>query len=467
MNPIITLHKLSFEFADHQPVLSNVNVHFLRDQVALLMGPSGCGKSTLLRLIAGLLPKYGGQVTSGQIDFAGERPLVGMLFQDPLTQFALDTPRHELEFVLENERVAPAQIPARVNDALAFCQITDLADRPLTTLSGGQQQRVALAVVIARQAQILLLDEPFASIDEGNRHFLIRQLATLVNRGVTILITDHDGHGYQRLHPVVYQFHDHQIDQLSPQASAVQLARADEVAQQALVTPLPAPSATPALTLNQVTISRGPQQLLSLPQLQLIEGKITLLTGPNGSGKSTFLKALARLLPYQGQIAYLGTDIQKIRRRQYRQELGLVFQHANDQFLNVTVAEELRLSQRNGHHPYFRDQLPAVLKLLGLTGLEDRVVYSLSGGQRKKLQLLVMLMMGQSVLLLDEPFAGLDQQSFANVCQLIHQAQAVQPQTMIIISHQLANIDQLIDFHLALIDHQLVYQKGGRYESES
>ncbi|HJA21220.1 MAG TPA: energy-coupling factor ABC transporter ATP-binding protein [Candidatus Limosilactobacillus intestinipullorum] len=465
MTAIIDIHHLSFEFADHQPVLDQVSVQFQPRQVALLMGPSGCGKSTLLRLIAGLLPKYGGKVTSGQVAFPAGAPTIGMLFQDPLTQFALDTPRHELEFVLENEQVAPSQISHRVAAALAFCNIAALADRPLTTLSGGQQQRVALAVVIARHAQVLLLDEPFASIDEGNRNFIIQQLTTLVKTGVTILIADHDCHGYQALTPTVYHFTERQVNQLSPKDSAALLTAADTQAQQALVTPLP--TGPTALELNQVAISRGPQQLLTIPQLRLIEGKITLLTGPNGSGKSTFLKALARLLPYQGQITYLGTDIQTIRRRQYRHELGLVFQHANDQFLNVTVGEELTLSQRNGNHPYFKDHLATALKLLGLAGLKSRVVYSLSGGQRKKLQLLVMLMMGQSVLLLDEPFAGLDQQSFAAVCQLIRQAQVARPQTMVVISHQLAAIDQLVDFHLALTNHQLSYQRGGRYESES
>lgn len=227
MTAIIDIHHLSFEFADHQPVLDQVSVQFQPGQVALLMGPSGCGKSTLLRLIAGLLPKYGGKVTSGQVAFPAGAPTIGMLFQDPLTQFALDTPRHELEFVLENEQVAPSQISHRVAAALAFCNIAALADRPLTTLSGGQQQRVALAVVIARHAQVLLLDEPFASIDEGNRNFIIQQLTTLVKTGVTILIADHDCHGYQALTPTVYHFTERQVNQLSPKDSAALLTAAD------------------------------------------------------------------------------------------------------------------------------------------------------------------------------------------------------------------------------------------------
>src|SRR5699024_8397981 len=148
-NDIIDVQQLSFAY-DHQEVLKALTTSFPAGSVALLTGPSGCGKSTLLRLIAGLLPKYGGHLTNGRINFPAGKPTIGMLFQDPLMQFALDTPRHELEFVLENERVPHEQIAARVTAALHFCKITDLADRQLTTLSGGQQQRVALAVTIAR-----------------------------------------------------------------------------------------------------------------------------------------------------------------------------------------------------------------------------------------------------------------------------------------------------------------------------
>lgn len=466
MKNIINIRNLTFSFTGQAPLLKNVTTSFLASQFALLTGPSGCGKSTLLRLIAGLFPKYGGKVSNGKISFSKERPTIGMLFQDPLMQFALDTPRHELEFVLENEQVPQAQIANRVKAALDFAQITSLADQPLTSLSGGQQQRVALAVVVARQADILLLDEPFASIDENNRRFLIHQLQKLVAKNkTTVIIADHDCHGYQELDPLVYQVGSGQVKQLSTATSQRILKEADELANQSLITPLPPQNATANLELSSLTIGRGQRQLLSIPHLQILEGKMTLLTGPNGSGKSTFFKALARLLPYQGCISYLGTDIQKINRRQYHQEVGLVFQHADDQFLNVTVAEELSLSKNNGTHPYFKEHLAEALQLLGLAGLNDRVVYSLSGGQRKKLQLLLMLMMGQSVLLLDEPFAGLDRESLANVFTLLHHSQQARPQTIMVISHQLIGINRLVDYHLQLTDHQLIYQEGGSHES--
>ena len=119
----------------------------------------------------------------------------------------------------------------------------------------------------------------------------------------------------------------------------------------------------------------------------------------------------------------------------------------------MTVKEELELSQQQGQNPYFTpERVQAALKKLGLTGMDERVVYSLSGGQQKKLQLLLMLMMGQPVLLLDEPFAGLDSKS-------------IWPQTLIIISHQLAGLANHIDYRLHLADHHLTYQGEVHHES--
>lgn len=463
---IVKVHNLTFAFNHQSPVLDRVTVNFPAQQTALLTGPSGCGKSTFLRLLAGLLPKYGGQVSGGQITFPSGQPTIGMLFQDPLTQFALDTPRHELEFFLENQRVPHAKIFDQVQAALDFCQITDLANRKITSLSGGQQQRVALAVIIARQADILLLDEPFANIDEANRHFLMAQLGKLVTgHGVTLIIADHDCHGYQALAPRIYDFTDHHIVGLSPAASRQRLVAADKAATRQLVFAAPQPAAPHVFELNNVILSRGNQQLLNIEQLAIIKDKITLVTGPNGTGKSTFFQALTKLIPFRGQITYQGQTINRIKDRHYRQEVGLVFQRANDQFIDVTVKEELELSAKNGHHPYFKAHLQDALKALGLNNLGDRVVYSLSGGQRKKLQLLVMLMMEQAVLLLDEPFAGLDHASLQAVYQLIRTAQVTKPQTILIVSHQLDQIDQLADFHLILHDHRLTYQGALTHES--
>ena len=457
----IRFNDLSFNF-DQQPILKNITAEFMAGKIHLLTGVSGSGKSTILKLIAGLLPKYGGEIVAGAVDVPTDAQ-IGMVFQDPLMQFALDTPRHELEFTLENCQVPTDKIPGRVKEALQFGKVDDLANRLITTLSGGQQQRVALAAATAMQPNVLLLDEPFANIDEENRQLILKQLVRLnSDYHTTIIITDHDLHGYKRLHPLVWQLTKRHLTQLSSKNSS-QLLTASATPQ--ITTVLPSSTLPAIIKFDELAIKRENHSLLLPTNLGIVKNKITLLTGPNGIGKSTLLKAIARLLKYEGMINYAGENIQKISPGKYYKHLGLIFQHANDQFLNVTVGEELALGFKTCQNPYFsQQQVNEALAALGLNGREDQVVYSLSGGQKKKLQILLMLMRGQETLLLDEPFTGLDPASLKTVLQLIKASQKEKPQTLLIVSHQLSGLDGFIDYHLTM-NHQHLNYVGGRYES--
>ena len=457
----IQFNDLSFNF-DQQPILKNITAEFTAGKIHLLTGVSGSGKSTILKLIAGLLPKYGGEIVAGAVDVPTDAQ-IGMVFQDPLMQFALDTPRHELEFTLENCQVPTDKIPGRVKEALQFGKVDDLANRLITTLSGGQQQRVALAAATAMQPNVLLLDEPFANIDEENRQLILKQLVRLnSDYHTTIIITDHDLHGYKRLHPLVWQLTKRHLTQLSSKNSS-QLLTASATPQ--ITTVLPSSTLPAIIKFDELAIKRENHSLLLPTNLGIVKNKITLLTGPNGIGKSTLLKAIARLLKYEGKIEYAGENIQKISPGKYYKHLGLIFQHANDQFLNVTVGEELALGFKTCQNPYFnQQQVNEALAALGLNGREDQVVYSLSGGQKKKLQILLMLMRGQETLLLDEPFTGLDPASLKTVLQLIKASQKEEPQTLLIVSHQLSGLDDFIDYHLTM-NHQRLNYVGGRYES--
>lgn len=303
----IQFNDLSFNF-DQQPILKNITAEFTAGKIHLLTGVSGSGKSTILKLIAGLLPKYGGEIVAGAVDVPTDAR-IGMVFQDPLMQFALDTPRHELEFTLENCQVPTDKIPERVKEALQFGKVDDLANRLITTLSGGQQQRVALAAATAMQPNVLLLDEPFANIDEENRQLILKQLVRLnSDYHTTIIITDHDLHGYKRLHPLVWQLTKRHLTQLSSKNSS-QLLTASATPQ--ITTVLPSSTLPAIIKFDELAIKRENHSLLLPTNLGIVKNKITLLTGPNGIGKSTLLKAIARLLKYEGKIEYAGKTFKK------------------------------------------------------------------------------------------------------------------------------------------------------------
>lgn len=226
------IQHLNFAYQE-EPVLVDLNLTLPAGELYLFSGPSGSGKSTLLRIMAGLLPRYGGTLTG---EVSGVEPgTASLMFQDPSLQFALDTPRHEVEFALENLAIPANQIPAKVEQALKFCQAGHLADRRLVTLSGGEQQLVALAIIVAMDSQLILLDEPFASLDHDHRTQLLASLVELKNQGKTVIIADHDLQGYRQYQPTVIAFEKGRCRLLQGEEVTERFDQAEQLAK-----PLPA-----------------------------------------------------------------------------------------------------------------------------------------------------------------------------------------------------------------------------------
>ena len=161
-----------------------------------IYGRNGAGKSTLLRCLCGLV-----KVRSGHVEIVGiqsPRPekllgKAGLLFQNPQRQLFEDTVFDEVGFSLKRLGLPPHEIQDRVSESLTLCDAGDLADRPPLTLSFGEQHRVALASVLAPRPRVLLLDEPFAGLDMGQRFRLLRILEEVRDRfGSTVIIASHD-----------------------------------------------------------------------------------------------------------------------------------------------------------------------------------------------------------------------------------------------------------------------------------
>ncbi len=168
------LHKV-FETASGQVVvaLDDINLSVRVGEFVCVVGPSGCGKSTLLRLLAGLEQSSSGEI---RIDVArSDRPVSSMIFQEQST-FPWMTVRQNTAFGLDMRRVEKRARDERVTYYLQKVGLSDFANAYPHQLSGGMKQRVCLARAFANEPEVLLMDEPFASLDEQTRILMQEEL---------------------------------------------------------------------------------------------------------------------------------------------------------------------------------------------------------------------------------------------------------------------------------------------------
>jgi iron(III) transport system ATP-binding protein len=178
-------------------VLHDVSLHVNRGSFACLLGPSGCGKTTVLRAIAGFEPLDRGEVrlrgevvSSSASTTPPERRKVGMVFQENAL-FPHLTVEGNIAFGIKGKRESPWR--ETVNEMLDIVGLRGLGDRYVHELSGGQQQRVALARALAPAPQVILLDEPFSSLDVDLRVWLGAEVKDILKqRGVTTVLVTHD-----------------------------------------------------------------------------------------------------------------------------------------------------------------------------------------------------------------------------------------------------------------------------------
>ena len=186
MNTLISLDGLSKHFDNGVEALRDVSLNVEQGEFLSLVGPSGCGKSTLLRLIAGLT-----EPTAGAVKWAGTKPEIGFVFQEP-TLMPWANALANARLPLDLKSIPKQEGAARSAQALARVGLGGFEHAYPRELSGGMKMRVALARALVAKPKILLLDEPFAALDEFTRQDLNDQLLSLAQSdGLTIIFVTH------------------------------------------------------------------------------------------------------------------------------------------------------------------------------------------------------------------------------------------------------------------------------------
>jgi len=197
---MIQLESLSFSYPDNPPVFIDFDWRVDRSEAWAILGPSGCGKSTLLYLLAGLLYASSGRILIDGQPLTRPRPRTGLILQDyGLLPWATIRQNAELglrvrAFYGPDGKHAPEDFSSSlsVNPWLERLGLTELVDKFPLQVSGGQRQRAAIARTLALQPDLLLMDEPFSSLDAPTREGLQTLTLELVSeQKITFVIVTH------------------------------------------------------------------------------------------------------------------------------------------------------------------------------------------------------------------------------------------------------------------------------------
>ena len=196
MNNAIEIKDLSFNI-EERTILENISFALQEADIACLLGPSGCGKTTLLRCIVGFEKQHQGEVwikgvraSNPKHQLSVEQRNIGMVFQD-YALFPHLSVADNIKFGLKKQPENKAQ--QRMEELLELLSLEKHIDKFPHSLSGGQQQRVALARAMAPRPGVLLLDEPFASLDIELREQIARELRQILKQdGITTVMVSHN-----------------------------------------------------------------------------------------------------------------------------------------------------------------------------------------------------------------------------------------------------------------------------------
>ena len=460
----LTLTDVDFTYpgADH-PALSGVTLSFEQPEFMVIVGHNGSGKSTLALLLAGAEPGSGVREGGGVLGAVGGTALVGQ--RSELLVLGQSV-AEDVTWGMSAEQIDDLDL----EELLERVGLAGLTDADPRSLSGGQLQRLALAGALARSPRLLISDESTAMIDRAGRAEMLDLLASLPARGIAVVHITHDPAESARADRVV----------TIRSGRIVSDRRAGEGAR--LIDEAGDPSASAATGTSTVSSVAGAPALINAAHLWadrvahtydlgtpwekpvlrdvsliLDPGQAMLITGDNGSGKTTLSRVLTGLLvPTWGRVTLGGRPMERCVG-----DVALSMQFARLQLQRPSVRSDILAAA--GHGPRIGtgsvhrkgaisreegDRIVAeAMELVGLDpALATRGIDDLSGGQMRRVALAGLLASHPSVLILDEPMAGLDAASRDLLISVLDERRRA-GLSILVISHDLEGMDSLCDTH--------------------
>ena len=216
--PLLELRAVSYAYEGQLHALRDVSVSIFAGERIAVIGNNGAGKSTFFLCCNGvLIPQSGSVHFRGKKIHAKKRELnelrqhVGIVFQDPDQQLIGATVEEEISFGPMNLPLREREVKTRVEEAIAQMNMSSLRERPPHYLSGGEKKRLSIADILAMGSDMILLDEPTASLDNVNAQLLESTLNDLHSQGKTLVVSTHDTDFAYRWATRILVFHDGMI----------------------------------------------------------------------------------------------------------------------------------------------------------------------------------------------------------------------------------------------------------------
>lgn len=504
---MIELKDFSFQYkAQSESTLKNLNLTIYKGEKVLIVGPSGSGKSTIGQCLNGIIPNIYKGTSSGKFLIQGKESfdlsiyekshLVSTVLQDTDGQFIGLSVSEDLAFALENDMVELESMKSRVHTWAERLDLSNLLGHRPQDLSGGQKQRVSLAGVLIDESPILLFDEPLANLDPKSGQDIIDLIDQIhEEQGTTTIIIEH------RLEDVLYRPIDRVIlinqGQVLFNGSPDELLRTTLLAENGIREPLylttlrqlgqdisklPHLDKVEKLPLGDVSVDiptphfekgaeaetilelghlnfayREGQPILKDLSLTIPKGQQLAIVGKNGAGKSTLAKAICGFIQTEGTYFSKGEDIKGDSVKERAERVGYVLQNPNQMISTNMIFDEvaLGLRLRNVPEDQIESRVHQALKTCGLYEFRKWPISALSYGQKKRVTIASILVLGPDVLVLDEPTAGQDQRNYTEIMDFLDELHQ-KGHTIVMITHDMQLMLDYSDRAVVVMDGQVL-----------
>ncbi|MFR3569447.1 MAG: ABC transporter ATP-binding protein [Paraclostridium sordellii] len=474
---IIEFKDFTFKYrVQAKPTLKNINLTIYEGEKVLVVGPSGSGKSTLAHCINGLTPFYYQGTSQGSLKIMDKETkdmsifeiskLVGTVLQDPDSQFIGLTVAEDIAFKLENDCTSQKKMKSMVEKVSKLVGIDKQLESSPYSLSGGQKQRVTLAGVTVDEVDILLFDEPLASLDPATGKSAIELIEKIKNETEkTMLIIEH------RLEDVLHCDVDRIIvmndGEIVADMNADELISSDILIKSGIREPLyitalkyagvnvtkdMKPGHIDTIDIDkfsdklrnwdkEVVINntyKNSEVLLELKNIsfqyekkkpilkdvsfKINKGEMVSIVGKNGAGKSTISKLICGFYKQtNGEIFLNNREITNDSIKERAEKIGIVMQNPNQMISKTMIFDEVALGLRfrGIDESEIKDRVYETLKVCGLYEYRNWPISALSYGQKKRVTIASILVLNPEIIILDEPTAGQDFKHYNEIMEFL------------------------------------------------